>query len=129
MKFKKKLKSHLCQKYNWHKLLMQAEYLLGFYDKSDFSKLDSVSFDWTFIYILLAKSIETLVANYVEIKTKEIKEKGLIKEAFIYRFNKRHKIDVSQSDWRSDLTIRDYQQIINIYIVPFMAKISYFRIT
>ncbi|MFA7076204.1 MAG: hypothetical protein WC152_05995 [Candidatus Izemoplasmatales bacterium] len=117
-----KIKKSLMPKYNWHKLLMQAEYLLGFYDKSDFSKLDSVSFDWTFIYILLAKSIETLVANYVEIKMKEINEKGLIKEAFIYRFNKRHKIDVSQSDWRSDLTIRDYQQIINIYIVPFMAK-------
>lgn len=94
--------------YDWIKLLMQAEHLIN-----DYHGKSHEVYDWSFIYILYAKAIENLIANFIEISLKNNKQYHISKK------NPPHRIDIRHSNWRVNFTMKELQNVISDEIAPF----------
>lgn len=96
--------------YDWLYTLSLSKYLLDYYEINIYYHFDNDSnVDWTFIYVLLTKSLENLIANFIEYKLTEKNDK--FQYSYI-KFGQRHVLDLRNPRWREGLSIGDLRFIL-----------------
>lgn len=100
--------------YDWTYTLGLSKYLLDYYEVNQ-EKLfsDKSSIDWTFIYVLLTKSLENLIASFIEYKVKVEEKKSYLK---IKKYNQLITLNFNNERWREGLTINDFRYIVEKYL-------------
>lgn len=96
--------------YDWTYTLGLSKYLLDYYEINQENLFkDKTSIDWTFIYVLLTKSLENLIANLIEYKTSLNNDSNTL---MIKKNNQFKSINLKVDRWREGLTINDFRYIL-----------------
>lgn len=96
--------------YDWLYTLSLSKYLLDYYEVNiDKHFENDANIDWTFIYVLLTKSLENLIANFIEYML--LKDSNVLSYAY-NKFGKKQVLDLNNPRWREGLTIGDLRLIL-----------------
>jgi hypothetical protein len=117
---KKAIDTLTLEHYDWLRLLKQAEFLLGHFRDFGDPHNGIGDFDWTFVYVCLAKAYEMLLANFID----HMVIKHSLKKSFELnlKYGKTKKVYIKGNSWRSNISLGVLRAIIDDHISPNLGR-------